>query len=320
MTINNVIEKIKESKKVAITFHTSPDGDSLGSSTALTLALRSLGKDCSILCKEAIPQTFTYLPCSEEITGENYNVEKDIDLVIVLDCGDFKRINAEILLEDRNYTLINLDHHMSNELYGDLNYVNTNAAAVGEIVYQILKLLDISLTKEIGIALYTSLLTDTGSFRHSNTTSDTHNIAGDIINTGIDFSEIHRIIFDNKSFNKVKLYGKAIETMTLECNKKVVFMELTNKILKELNLDGSDTSDLIAFGSKVEGAEVTVLIKESEDGVKVSLRSKNKVDVRKVAEDFNGGGHIRAAGFVAESNIQTIKEKLITILEKELIQ
>ncbi|WP_461612742.1 DHH family phosphoesterase [Clostridium sp. Marseille-QA1073] len=319
MTINNVIEKIKESKKIAITFHTSPDGDSLGSSTALTLALRSIGKDCTILCKEAIPETFTYLPCSEEITGENYNVEQDTDLVIVLDCGDFKRINAEILLKDRDYTLINVDHHMSNELYGDVNYVNTNAAAVGEIVYEILKLLDINLTKEIGVALYTSLLTDTGSFRHSNTTSDTHNIAGDIINTGIDFSEIHRIIFDNKSFNKVKLYGKVIETMTLECNKKVVFMELTNKILEELDLDGSDTSDLIAFGSKVEGAEVTVLIKESEDGVKVSLRSKNKVDVRKVAEDFNGGGHIRAAGFVAESNIQTIKEKLITILEKELI-
>lgn len=319
MTINNVIEKIKESKKIAITFHASPDGDSLGSSTALTLALRSIGKDCTILCKEAIPQTFTYLPCSEEITGENYNVEKDTDLVIVLDCGDFKRINAEILLENRDYTLINVDHHMSNELYGDLNYVNTNAAAVGEIVYQILKLLDINLTKEIGVALYTSLLTDTGSFRHSNTTSDTHNIAGDIINTGIDFSEIHRIIFDNKSFNKVKLYGKVIETMTLECNKKVVFIELTNKMLEELNLDGSDTSDLIAFGSKVEGSEVTVLIKESEDGVKVSLRSKNKIDVRRVAEGFNGGGHIRAAGFVAESNIQTIKEKLITILEKELI-
>lgn len=319
MTINNVIEKIKESKKIAITFHTSPDGDSLGSSTALTLALRSIGKDCTILCKEAIPQTFTYLPCSEEITGENYNVEQDTDLVIVLDCGDFKRINAEILLKDRDYTLINVDHHMSNELYGDINYVNTNAAAVGEIIYEILKLLDISLTKEIGVALYTSLLTDTGSFRHSNTTSDTHNIAGDIINTGIDFSEIHRIIFDNKSFNKVKLYGKVIEAMTLECNKKVVFMELTNKMLEELNLDGSDTSDLIAFGSKVESAEVTVLIKESEDGVKVSLRSKNKVDVRKVAEGFNGGGHIRAAGFVAESNIQTIKEKLITILEKELI-
>ncbi|WP_291584275.1 DHH family phosphoesterase [Clostridium sp. UBA6640] len=319
MTINNVIEKIKESKKIAITFHTSPDGDSLGSSTALALALRSIGKDCTILCKEAIPQTFTYLPCSEEITGENYNVEQDTDLVIVLDCGDFKRINAEILLKDRNYTLINVDHHMSNELYGDVNYVNTNAAAVGEIIYEILKLLDISLTKEIGVALYTSLLTDTGSFRHSNTTSDTHNIAGDIINTGIDFSEIHRIIFDNKSFNKVKLYGKVIETMTLECNKKVVFMELANKMLEELNLDGSDTSDLIAFGSKVESAEVTVMIKESEDGVKVSLRSKNKVDVRKVAEGFNGGGHIRAAGFVAESNIQTIKEKLITILEKELI-
>lgn len=319
MTINNVIEKIKESKKIAITFHSSPDGDSLGSSTALTLALRSLGKHCSILCKEALPKTFSYLPCSEEITGENYTVDSDTDLVIVLDCGDFKRINADILSEDRDYTLINVDHHMSNEQYGDINYVDTKAAAVGEIIYRMLKLLNVTLTKDIGVALYTSLLTDTGSFRHSNTTIDTHNIAGEIINTGIDFSEIHRIIFDNKSFNKVKLYGKVIESMTLECNKKVVFMELTNEMLQELDLDGSDTSDLIAFGSKVEGSEVTVLIKEAENGVKVSLRSKSKVDVREIAEGFNGGGHIRAAGFMVEDNIQNIKEKLITILEKELI-
>lgn len=319
MTINSVIDKIKESNKIAVTFHTSPDGDSLGSSTALTLALRALGKQCSILCREPIPKTFTYLPCSEEITGESYTVAKGTDLVIVLDCGDFKRINADILLEDRDYALINVDHHMSNEQYGDINYVNTNAAAVGEIIYEILKLLNVTLTKDIGTALYTSLLTDTGSFRHSNTTSNTHNIAGDIINTGIDFSEIHRIIFDNKSFNKIKLYGKVIESMTLECNKNVVFMELTDKMLKELDLDGSDTSDLIAFGSKVEGSEVTVLIKEVETGVKVSLRSKNKVDVRMIAEGFNGGGHIRAAGFVVEDNIQTVREKLITILEKELI-
>jgi phosphoesterase RecJ-like protein len=319
MIMNNILKVIKESKNIAITFHTSPDGDSLGSATALAQGLRALNKNCCILSKEPVSEVFNYLPLSEEITGENFKVEEQIEAVVVLDCGDFKRINAEVLSENRTYTLINIDHHLSNELYGDYNYVDTNSAAVGEIVYQMLQLLGVKLTRDIGKSLYTSLLTDTGSFRHSNTTSITHTIAGDIVNTGLDFSEIHRIIFDNKKFNRVKLYGKVIDAMTLELNGNAVFMYLTKEMLEELELDSSDTADLLPFGTMVDSAEVVVLIKENGEGVKVSLRSKNKVDVRKIAEGFNGGGHIRAAGFAFDGSEENIKLKLMEILEKELI-
>lgn len=319
MIMNNILKVIKESKNIAIAFHTSPDGDSLGSATALAQGLRALNKNCCILSKEPVPEVFNYLPLSEEITGENFKVEEHIEAVVVLDCGDFKRINAEVLSENRTYTLINIDHHLSNELYGDYNYVDTNSAAVGEIIYQMLQLLGVKLTRDIGKSLYTSLLTDTGSFRHSNTTSVTHTIAGDVVNTGLDFSEIHRIIFDNKKFNRVKLYGKVIDAMTLELNGNAVFMYLTKEMLEELELDNSDTSDLLPFGTMVDSAEVVVLIKENGEGVKVSLRSKNKVDVRKIAEEFNGGGHIRAAGFAFDGNEENIKLKLMEILEKELI-
>jgi bifunctional oligoribonuclease and PAP phosphatase NrnA len=319
MIMNNIFKLIKDSNSIAITFHSSPDGDSLGSATALLQGLRALNKHCYILSQESIPEVFKYLTCSEEITGEKYEVEKDTDLVIVLDCGDFKRINAEIGKENRRYTLINIDHHLSNELYGDYNFVDTNASAVGEIIYQMLQLLGVKLNKDIATSLYTSLLTDTGSFRHSNTTSVTHNIAGDIINTGVDFSEIHRTIFDNKRFNKVKFYGKVIDSMTLELNGNAVFMYITKNMVEDLGLESSDTSDVITYGTMIQGAEVVALIKESDEGVKVSLRSKNKIDVRHIAEQFNGGGHIRAAGFAFNGNIATIKKRLMEILEKELI-
>ncbi|WP_291573325.1 DHH family phosphoesterase [Clostridium sp. UBA4548] len=319
MIMNNILKAIKESQNIAITFHTSPDGDSLGSATALLQGLRALNKNVHILCKEVLPETFKYLPCSNEITGEKYVVDDNTDLVVVLDCGDFKRINADIMQENRSYTLVNIDHHLSNELYADYNFVDTNAAAVGEIIYQMLQLLGVKLTKDMGISLYTSLLTDTGSFRHSNTTSVTHTIAGDVINTGIDFSEIHRTIFDNKKFNRVKLYGKVIDSMTLELNDNAVFMYITKHMLEELGLEKSDTSDVLTYGSMIKDVEVVVLIKESDEVVKVSLRSKNKVDVRRIAEQFNGGGHIRAAGFAFEGSISDIKLKLMEILEKELI-
>lgn len=319
MDLDKVINKIMKSNSIAITFHSSPDGDSIGSATALTLALRKLGKKCNILSKEKLSNTFSYIKIFDEVNGEDFEVPNETELLIVLDCGDVKRINANINLQNRNYEVINIDHHMSNEMYGDLNYVDTKAAAVGEIIYKVIEKLNIVIDNDMAEGVYTSLLTDTGSFRHSNTTKNTHEVAGKIIDTGINFSEIHRKIFDNKEFNRIKLYGKVIETMTLECNSNAVFMILEQSMLEELNLENTDTSDLLMFGTKVASADVTVLIKEAEGGVKVSLRSKEKVDVRKVAEKFDGGGHIRAAGCFIEKNPMECKKQLIDMLEKELI-
>lgn len=319
MDLDKVINKIMKSNSIAITFHSSPDGDSIGSATALTLALRKLGKKCNILSKEKLSNTFSYIKIFDEVNGEDFEVPNETELLIVLDCGDVKRINANINLQNRNYEVINIDHHMSNEMYGDLNYVDTKAAAVGEIIYKVIEKLNILIDNDMAEGVYTSLLTDTGSFRHSNTTKNTHEVAGKIIDTGINFSEIHRKIFDNKEFNRIKLYGKVIETMTLECNSKAVFMILEQSMLEELNLENTDTSDLLMFGTKVASADVTVLIKEAEGGVKVSLRSKEKVDVRKVAEKFDGGGHMRAAGCFIEKNPMECKKQLIDMLEKELI-
>lgn len=320
MIMNDIINRIKDCNNIAITFHSSPDGDALGSSLALFQGLKKIGKKVKILAKEEILEDFKFLPYSEEIDGRSFKADPDTQCVIVLDCGDVKRINADLDFKDTVYTIINIDHHVTNELYGHLNYVDTNAAAVAEIVYQILRLMGIDIDKDMAKCLYTSIITDSGSFRYSSTTSVTHTIAGDLINTGIDFSQIHRIIFDNKKFEKIKLYGKAIEGMQLIKN-EICVIQITSDMLFQSGMGADiDTSDIINIGMKIDTVEVGILLKQVEDGVKASLRSKSRVDVRKVAEAFNGGGHIRASGLmVSHKTMDEVKNMIVKEVEKEFI-
>ncbi|AEB76121.1 DHH family phosphoesterase [Clostridium botulinum] len=319
MIIDSIITSIKESKKIGITCHVSPDGDSIGSSLALMQGLLKLGKETYVISKEDLPETFRFLPYSKEISASIGEVLPNTDMVIVVDCGNVERINFYDDINARNYKLINIDHHLSNDYYGDFNYVDSKAAAVAEIIYELLNLLQVPLDKNICSCLYTSLITDTGSFRHSNTTKRTHEIAGNLISYGIDFSQIHRTIFENMQFNNLKLHGKIIENMYMKLNDKVCIMNLTQSMLEEFDVEKGDTSDVINIGTKIGSVEVAILFKEADNGTKVSLRSKNIVDVRRIAELFNGGGHIRAAGFFSDKKLQEIKEILLREIEKELI-
>lgn len=323
MIVNDIIDKIKSSKKIAITFHVSPDGDSIGASLGFLYGLRSINKDASILCKEKLPDVFSFLPNASEITGENAAISQDTDLLITLDCGDIERLNYEKdndQFENRSYFVINIDHHLTNKLFGNINYVDTKASSVGEIIYHLLKEMNIDINQEIAACLYTSILTDTGSFRHSNTTINTHSIAGALISTGIDFSEIHRKIFDNKKFEALKLQALVLNDMYLTCNKKLCVMKVTKAMINESKADEADTGDLVSLGLKVDTAEVCVILKEKDDVVKLSLRSKSDADVRKIAEKFNGGGHTKAAGLAMKKSIEEAEKIIVSEIEKELIK
>lgn len=321
MVMNDIIAKLKSSSKIAVSFHSSPDGDSIGSALALMIGLKKLNKYVYIVSKEPVPDYLNFLPESSEITGENLTLKDDTDCMVVLDCGDLKRVNGNINIANRKFCLINIDHHLSNDLYGDLNFVDTNAAAVGEIVYGLLKSMGITVDRSISECLYTSLITDTGSFKYSGTTSVTHTIAGDLINSGIDFSKIHRIVFENIEFKRLKLIGKAIENMDIINRGNICIITITSDMLRETESeDISDTSDIIALGMQIKTVETAALLKEVRNGIKISLRSKNVVDVRKVAELFGGGGHKRAAGlFIEGKSIQECKSIIEEKLEEELI-
>jgi phosphoesterase RecJ-like protein len=198
--------------------------------------------------------------------------------------------------------------------------VDPGFSAMGEIVYQLLKLMEVTVSKSIAACLYTSIITDTGSFRYSSTSKVTHAIAGELISTGIDFSRIHRKVYDDKPISLVKFTGRAIEKMEM-VNEKISVIKLIDKDFLDFGLDPTiNTSDIIALSLEVNTAEVAVLFKEAGDLVKVSLRSKSDIDVRKVAEKFGGGGHTKASGLtINNASLDEAVELVLKEIEKELI-
>ena len=323
MNLKSISEILLGAKKIGITYHVSPDGDAVGSVLALLQGLRIINKNAYIISKDKLSDNLYYLPCSNEVTGDTIEPTIDTDVVIVLDCGNLERVCAD--LSNFNGLLLNVDHHLSNDFYGDSNYVDTSASATAEIVYELLELLGVDLSdkdeKKLDVAtcLYTSLVTDTGGFRHSNVTERTLLIASKLKSIGVNNTYIYQSLFDNKSFDRVRFIGKVISNMKLVLDGKVALIELPNNFGKEFGIEIGDTSDIISYGLQIKGVEVTLLIKDVENGVKCSLRSKNDIDVRKIAEIFGGGGHTKAAGIsIKEKSINEAKEILLKEIEKEL--
>ena len=323
MTLSQIAKFILESKKIGITYHVSPDGDAVGSVLALFNALKSLNKDCYIISKDTLSENLKFLKGSDEITGEITEPVDETDVVVVLDCGNLERVSAN--LKEFTGTIINIDHHLSNDKYGDINYIDSNAAATAEIVFELLNLMGISFEKEdsvikdIGTCMYTSIVTDTGAYRHSNVTERTHRISAVLKKIGVDNTFIYQSLFDNKDFSRIKLIGKALSNMQLILNGKVALLEIDKNFTADLGIDIGDTSDIISYGLQIKGVEVTLLLKEVEDGVKASLRAKSYVDVRKIAEVFGGGGHIRASGIkIKNMSMEEAKYEILNEIQKEL--
>ena len=323
MTLSQIARFILESKKIGITYHVSPDGDAVGSVLALFNALKSLNKDCYIISKDTLSENLKFLKGSDEITGEITEPVDEADIVVVLDCGNLERVSAN--LKEFTGTIVNIDHHLSNDKYGDVNYIDSNAAATAEIVFELLNLMGISFAKEnsvikdIGTCMYTSIVTDTGAYRHSNVTERTHKISAILKKIGVDNTFIYQSLFDNKDFSRIKLIGKALSNMQLILNGKVALLEIDKNFTADLGIDIGDTSDIISYGLQIKGVEVTLLLKEVEDGVKASLRAKSYVDVRKIAEVFGGGGHVRASGIkIKNMSMEEAKYEILNEIQKEL--
>lgn len=324
MTLKEISKIILESNKIGLTFHTSPDGDAIGSTLGLLNGLREIGKEVYVMSREVIPNNLSFLPLGNEIDGETTKPLSGTDLVIVLDCGNEERICAD--LEDYNGTIMNIDHHVSNDNYGKYNYIDSEASATAEIIYLLLKELNFEFNSTedifttIGTCLYTSLVTDTGSFRHSNVRKRTHNIAGELIGCGVNNSKIHNELFGNKPYDKVKFTGAALDNLRLYVNNKVSFIEVSMDMLESFGMESVDTSDIINMILSIEGVEVAVIIKEVEDGVKGSLRSKNDIDVSKIAGVFGGGGHVKASGLkIMNVSLEEAKKQILKEIEKEIL-
>lgn len=306
-----VIDKIQNSKSICLISHINPDGDSLGSLLGLGIAL-NLFKDKKInLAKvDEIPRKYSFLPKIDYLR-EIYENEV-FDLVITLDCSDLNRLGHSKFIAENADFIINIDHHKSNDYFGQINIVDPNMSSTGELVYHLLKQMDIEIDEDIATALYVSISTDTGSFKYDNTSPSTFEAAAELMRCGIDINRITTEVYQSKSLIRTKLLVKTLNNMEMHLDNRIGIAIVTEEILKDCNATIQDAEGIIEFIRDIEGIEVAAILKEfSKDEMKVGLRSKSDIDVAEIAEKFSGGGHKKASGCTVHKSMEEAKKEVI---------
>jgi len=313
-----IIKLITEAGGIAIFPHVSADGDAVGSSLALALALKNAGKQVAVYIEEDIPKVYKFLP-GLELTGLYDATFEVMDINIALDTGDVGRLGSRADGFFKAPCTINIDHHVTNTNYGHLNFVDSSSASTSEIVYTLIKQLGIEIDKSIATCLYTGVVTDTGGFQYQNTSAETHRIAAELLSTGINVGDLSQRIFDNTTYEKLKLTQKAIELLELHENSKLSVVALSLEDIRSTGAKDEDCDGIVNIGRSIEGVEVSALIKEKEENViRVNLRSKTYVNVSEIAAAFGGGGHIRAAGCTVNGCLEDVKAKIINAIKDKL--
>lgn len=312
--MHKILEGIKANKSIALIIHQNPDGDAVGSALAFKDALESLGKSVDIYSEDRPSKIYSFLKGISNINICN-DMDKRYDLAIALDCGDISRLGScRSIFDDAKLTM-NIDHHLSNPMYADINFVDIQASATGEIIYRLINELDLKLTKDMAEYLYVGIVTDTGRFSFNNTKGNTHRIIGDLVDLGIDIDKISSALFKQYDKKWIQLLGASLSDISFYFNDRVSIIKIDQKTFKKFDADESYAEGIIQYAKDIEGIEVAILFKEIEkDKIKISFRSSSLVDVSKLASLFGGGGHIRAAGATAELSIDEIQKILLSEL------
>lgn len=313
--LDNIVDIILESEKIGIFTHISPDGDAIGSSLALYLGLKELGKDVDVVIDD-FSSCFEFLKGIDAVKKEGRD---NYDLLIALDCPTKKRmydINGSF---DSSKIKIVIDHHVSNGYFGDYNYVEENSAATCQTLVKVLKKLNIVITKEMGECLISGIITDSGGFRYDCVNEETFEIAAEMLGLGVNVSDIYYKVFAMKTKAQFELATIATSRLKFYCDNKIVVTYLTKDDFIKTKAKTGDHEGIVDIVKNIEGVEVSIFLREERDSsLKISLRSNSYVNVNEIAQVFDGGGHTKAAGVVMNDDINESIEKLVKEASKRL--
>ena len=316
--MKKIIDEIKKAPSIALFAHIVPDGDALGSLFCLTHVLKKMGKSADAYVAGTVPKrlqfmadTFGY-PYFTEI-GEN---NKSYDLCIALDCGDDKRLGEYKDVFYAGKTTVNIDHHISNIGYGQLNYVEGTASSTGEILFGFFKEAGIALDETEASLLYGSIASDTGCFQFTNTSAKTHRIAASLMESGADIAVFNKKLFLTNSQSAMRVRAYVIDNLEYFFDGKAAIACISEENLKKLNATKEDTEGLTDIPKSIEGVEVAMIIKQSDGKTKVSMRTNGYVNASDFTKAFGGGGHARAAGCTMDMPLTEAKEKIVKALEE----
>ncbi len=310
--LSQVVELVEKKDRFAITSHVRPDGDSLGSSLGLYWLLRALDKEVEVTMRDMAPHAYQQLPGADAIRVTPA-VDRPYDAVFVIECSDIDRPG---LIDLEKQFVVNIDHHSTTALFGAINWIDSTASAVGEMIYNLCKATGVRVTKEIAECVYTALLTDTGSFHYSNTTERTFKIASELVRTGVKPAKTAEAIFGSYQWPKIELLSLVLATAKRDETGQIAWMEQTLEMQEQTRASEEDADGFVNYPLSVGEVEATALFKECSPGVyRTSLRSKGDVNVAKVAEQFGGGGHRNAAGCTLKGNLESVERQLVPLLQ-----
>jgi len=308
---------VKTNTKFLVISHIFPDGDAVGSLLATGMVLKTMGKKTTMVIMDKTPECFDFLPGINEVKRGFDGV---FDCVIVLDCSDVDRIGIKANLKTIGRIIVNIDHHPGNTYFGDVNIVDPSASSVGEILYKLFKELEIQFDTCLGECIFTSIATDTGSFKYSNTTPDCMRICSELIGVGVRPERVSRFVFETKAIKSLQLLQKALSSLKIGKDGLYAWMEVPLKIQTELKVDDEDFEGIINYARQIKGVEVGILFREMDKGVKISFRSNDWFDVGKLARELGGGGHTRASGCIVEGKYDVIKKRVLDKIRTKLSQ
>lgn len=303
---------------VLISTHKSPDGDALGAQLGLLLALEKMGKTVVAHNLDPVPEIYRFLPRNERIrVGKP--VEGRYDALIVVD-ADPPRTG----LFDATYpadVLINIDHHITNPLAWPLTWLDTAASAAGEMIFRLVQELGVRIDRDIALCLYTSIFTDTGSFRYSNTTPESMKISATLLEAGADPWLVTENVYESFSYHRLKLLGTVIANMERSADGRTAWVVVTDELYRRTDTTAEDTDNFVNYVRSAKGVEVAVLFRQTGGAqYKISMRSKGRVDLSGLAQSFGGGGHKNAAGGVLDGTLEEVKKRVLGNVEKTIAE
>ncbi len=303
---------LRRAKSVLICGHIMPDGDCLGSVLAMGLMMEKLGKKVTMAGPDPVPEIYGFLPGVERfLVTETPDVE--FDMLIALDCSVSERLGKgyqELVTGD--VVVVNIDHHAGSTSFGTYKYIDPLAAAVGEIIFDLFKLMAVDISLEIAICLYTAIITDTGSFQYDSTSPQTHRRVATLLELGVPVAEINTRLYEEKPKSALFLLGAALDTLSISSHGKVCWMTVTREMLNDTGARDEHIDGLVNYARSISGVEIGMLFHELSDGrCKIGFRSKGDVSVNRLADLFGGGGHRCAAGCIMQGDLEEIKKKVV---------
>ena len=313
--LQQIVDAVRQRHRFVVSSHARPDGDSIGSQLAFAYAVQALGKEVTVVNRDAAPPPLMTFPgvrsikLAEEVSG-------DYDAAVIMECGDLARPGVSGL--DR-YFVINIDHHPGNTEYGAINWFDESAAACGEMVFDLVKALGVPLSLEIATHVYLAILTDTGSFHYSSISPRTFDICRQLLEAGVDPVGVARSVYDSNNMGRLKLFGAVLSAMQIDPSGRIAIVYLDHDMARAAGGTYEDTEGLINLPLTVKEIQSVVFFKQTEgDDYRVSMRSKGEIDIGAVAKEFGGGGHKNAAGCSVSGPIDQLQKVFLDKIEQAI--